>query len=56
MFESGDVENGQLATAWEGRVEVLRPLEGAEEMTKAFESSCEAIARAVHEGKGTELD
>ncbi|GFZ50946.1 hypothetical protein JCM24511_08704 [Saitozyma sp. JCM 24511] len=46
MFESGDVENGQLATAWEDRVEVLRPLEGAEEMTKAFESSCEAICQA----------
>lgn len=56
MFESGDVENGQLATAWEDRVEVLRPLEGAEEMTKAFESSCEAICQAVREGKGTELD
>jgi hypothetical protein len=52
MFKDGDVEHGALRKDWENQVQVLRPLEGADEMSRAFELSCEAIVRSVREGAG----
>lgn len=42
IFDSGDVERGQLNDDWK-TLKVITPLEGSREMTRAFELSCEAI-------------
>lgn len=55
IFERGDVEAGEVKEEWgEGgkRLEVLRPLEGAEEMTRVFGEGCEAILKGCREGRG----
>ena len=54
IFERGDVEKGALRPAWEG-LQVLAPLEGEEEMTKAFQLSCQIILEACRNGTGSFL-
>ena len=56
MFAGGDVEHGPLADGWTGRIGIVEPLEGAKEMTKAFDAACGDVAKAVRAGKGTELN
>lgn len=56
IFEDGNVEKGMLRETWGlgGKsLQVMRPLEGEEEMTKAFEKSCEVIIEACRGNIGT---
>ena len=48
------MEKGALRPAWEG-LQVLAPLEGEEEMTKAFQLSCQIILEACRNGTGSFL-
>jgi len=55
IFVQGDVNRGQLREDWgpSGRdLHVFEPLEGAEEMTRTFAQSCEAIIEAARSGVG----
>jgi len=54
IFEGGDVEKGELRKGWD--LKVMAPLEGKEEMTRAFEQSCENIIEACRRGAGTVID
>jgi nicotinamide/nicotinate riboside kinase len=48
IFEKGDVEQGNVKAEWQEKgLQVLRPLDGAAEMTRCFEMSCEHIVRAL---------
>ncbi|ORY33384.1 hypothetical protein BCR39DRAFT_463559 [Naematelia encephala] len=50
-----NVETGQLKERWTDRLQVVRPREGAEEMTRVFGESCKGIIEACRQGKGTFL-
>lgn len=56
LFEGGNVEEGTLQDSWgaKGRkLVVMAPLEGGEEMTRAFQQSCQAIIDACRSDAGT---
>ena len=54
MFDNGDVENGELRTPWEEKgLMVMKPLEGGDEMTRAFDQSCQIIVEACRRGAYT---
>ena len=55
IFEGGDVEKGEELKEWKERVVVLTPKEGEAEVTKAFETSCQAIRVGVERGVGVML-
>jgi len=52
------VEEGELRGSWgiDGKdLLVMAPLEGEEEMTRAFQQSCEAIIEACRRDVGTKV-
>lgn len=52
IFESEDVENGDVKSGWKGRgLEVMDPKEGPEEMTRCFKRSCEIVRQAFEGDK-----